>query len=74
MGRARAFERTRVRWLAGSRRVVALYYLTYHPLKPAAWELVFYRPPGADGSERWQVVSVRFATERLFAWLEGRQP
>lgn len=50
VGRASSFERLSRRFLPGSARVVRVYYMTVHPLKPAVWALDFYRSPGANMS------------------------
>jgi hypothetical protein len=75
LGRAVSHEVLRERVLPGSQRVVAVYYATYHPLKPAVWEIVYYlAPASADTPERWMITSLRFETEQVFEWLEGRAP
>lgn len=72
LGRASSHELLRERPLPGSSRVVAVYYATYHPLKPAVWEIVYYLAPASgEVAERWMVTSLRFETEQLFEWLEG---
>jgi hypothetical protein len=75
LGRAVSYEVLRERTLPGSQRVVAVYYATYHPLKPAVWEIVYYQAPAtASTPERWMITSLRFETEHVFEWLEGKSP
>ena len=46
VGRAQSYERLSRRFMPGSAKVVRVYYMTLHPLKPAIWALDFYRSPG----------------------------
>ncbi|MBN2360943.1 MAG: hypothetical protein JXR83_15920 [Deltaproteobacteria bacterium] len=75
LGRAVQYERLGQRSLKGSRRMVTVYYVTYHPLKPAVWELVFYKPPAsATAPERWYITSLRFESEKPGEMVEGIEP
>lgn len=75
LGRAAAYERLGQKKLFGSQRVIAVYYATYHPLKPTIWELVYYFAPAVNGAEeRWVLTSLRFETESVFETLQGVTP
>ena len=75
LGRALQYERLGQRSLKGSKRMVTVYYVTYHPLKPAIWELVFYKPPAsAAAAERWYITSLRFESEKPYEMVEGLEP
>lgn len=71
LGRGGEVELLDCRRVRGTERVLTLYYATYHPLKPAFWELDFYRAPAIDKQpERWMLTSMKFETERVFDWLQ----
>lgn len=75
LGRALQYERLGQRTLKGAKRMVTVYYVTYHPLKPAVWEIVFYKPPAsATAPERWYITSLRFESEKLGEMVEGIEP
>jgi hypothetical protein len=75
LGRALQYERLGQRSLKGSKRMVTVYYVTYHPLKPTVWEIVFYKPPAsATAAERWYITSLRFESEKLGEMVEGIEP
>jgi len=75
LGRALQYERLGQRSLKGSKRMVTVYYVTYHPLKPTVWEIVFYKPPAsATAPERWYITSLRFESEKLSEMMEGIEP
>jgi len=75
LGRAASYQRLGERRLTGSKRLVVEYYATYHALKPAVWELTFYKAPASDtGPERWMLTSMRFETEKVMELVEGIRP
>ena len=74
LGRAFSVRAIGLRRLPGTQEVFAVYFMSYHPLKPAIWELTFYKVPAHDKKPaKWLLTSVRFETEKIFELLEGTE-
>lgn len=53
--------------LGSTQRYFVMYFLTFHPRMPVAWEFTFYRP---DAKAPWQINFIRFDADDIQEFLE----
>lgn len=53
--------------VGATQRYFVMYFMTFHPRMPVAWELTFYRP---DPNAPWQLNFIRFDADDIQEFLE----
>lgn len=53
--------------IGATQRYFVMYFMTFHPRMPVAWELTFYRP---DLNGPWQLNYIRFDADDIHEFLE----